>query len=750
MGLPSTYKQSEIKKTGRLLKGLMPLAVILIVILQGCTPNNPYRSEDDKKSIYYTTFNEPPKHLDPAKSYTDDEYGFIGEIYEPPLQYHFLARPYKIIPLTAEGVPQPVYMDKSGKKLFYDAPPEKVARAVYELRIKKGIKYQEHPAFAKDATGLPLYANIDAGTLSAIDGIRDFPKTGTRELSSDDYIFEIKRMADPQIGCPIYPMLEKYILGYHDYAELLKKDLAGIRAQRKKALGASYNQMLDEKNNPIVLDYNAHALPGVEKINEHTYRIILNAKYPQFIFWLAMPFFAPVPQEAARFYGQPLLAGKNITLDRYPVGTGAYMMDTFNPNMEIILARNANFHGERYPDYGEGDDEKKGLLTDAGKEVPFIDRIVFKLEKETIPRWNKFLQGYYDSSGISSESFDQAVSIGSGGGADVTDAMKARGIRLLTSVRPATYYAGFNMLDETVGGYSAEKQKLRQAVSIALDYEEYIEIFNNGRGIHAMSLIPPGIFGYGGAEEINPYVYAYDNGKKKAERLSIEYARRLLAEAGYPEGRDKTGRPLTITFDNPMTGADSTPVVNWYIKKFKTLGIQLENRTTDYNRFQEKMQKGNFQFFTWGWNADYPDPENFLFLLAGANGKVKFQGENASNYSNPEFDRLFKQMENMDSTPERAKIIRKLTEISQKDAAIVFGYHPVTFGLFHKWVENQKPHSMSFNTMKYLKLSPEERYKLRRAWNRPVVWPVAAVIVIIGALIAIGMTVIRKKAAKRH
>jgi hypothetical protein len=66
-----------------------------------------------------------------------------------------------------------------------------------------------------------------------------------------------------------------------------------------------------------------------------------------------------------------------------------------------------------------------------------MEKIVFKLEKEAIPRWNKFLQGYYDNSGITSDSFDQAVSIGSAGRPELTEPMEERGIRLLTSVRPS-------------------------------------------------------------------------------------------------------------------------------------------------------------------------------------------------------------------------------------------------------------------------------------------------------------------------
>ena len=716
----------------RAYRALLALSLFAFALLAGCTPNDPYRPFERSSNIFYTTFLEPPKHLDPARAYSSDEYDFLSQIYEPPLQYHYLKKPYTLIPLTVEDVPEPAYFGTGGERVPQGAPASAVAKAVYELKVKKGVMYQEHPAFARDRNGKPLYSGLDPGSLSGVSGPGDFKIKGTRELAADDFIYQIMRLADPQVESPVLSILEKYILGLKEYSEALRKDLDEIRAKRRAAAGLAYNQAADEEQNPIILDYRRHPLPGVEKVDSHTFRIILKTKYPQFVYWLAMPFFSPMPREAAEFYKQGALARRNITLDRYPVGTGPYVMETFNPNMEIALAKNNNFHFEPYPEEGEDADEKAVLLRYAGQKLPFIEKIVFKLEKEAIPRWNKFLQGYYDNSGITSDSFDQAVSMSTTGKPGLTEEMSERGMRLLTSVRPSTYYAGFNMLDDVVGGYSTEKQKLRQAISIALDYEEYIEIFNNGRGMAAMSALPPDIFGYKeGREGINPYVYDWDEARRRPVRKTIQEAKRLLAEAGYPGGRDRNGRPLVITFDNPWTGADSTAMINWYIKKFALLGIQLENRTTDYNRFQEKMFGGNFQFFSWGWNADYPDPENFFFLLVGSNSKVAHQGENAANYSNPEFDRLFKQMENMDNGPERQKVIDEMTAIARSDAPWVWGFHPVAFSLQHGWVENVKPNPMANNTMKYIKIDSSERQARRDAWNRPNVWPVIIAIAIL-------------------
>jgi len=719
---------------------------LFFIIMAGCTPNNPYRAAERGKNIFYSTFTEPPKHLDPARSYSSDEYRFIAQIYEPPLEYHYLKRPYRLIPLTAREVPRPAYFDARGRPLPPAAPPEKVAKAVYEIRIKKGIMYGPHPAFAKRSDGTPLYRGLKERDLDGIEEIRDFPGSGTRELLARDYVLEIKRLADPLVESPILPILEKYILGLEELSKKMRHDLDSIRRARKEAAGPAYNQGLDEMANPIRLDYDRYDLPGAVVTGRYTYRITLKRKYPQFIYWLAMPFFSPVPREALDFYAQGPLAARNITLDRYPVGTGPFVMDTFNPNMEITLKANKNFHGEKYPAEGGPGDREAGLLVDSGRPMPFISRAVYRLEKEAIPRWNKFLQGYYDTSGISNESFDQAVTFGGGGRPELTPYMKKKGIRLQTSVMPSTYYAGFNMLDDVVGGYTEAKRKLRQAISIAIDYEEYLEIFNNGRGIPAFSPLPPGIFGHvDGKKGINPYVYTWDEKKHRPRRRSIEYARRLMREAGYPGGRDKTGRPLSITFDNPWTGPGQADLIKWYIKRFRLLGIQLVNRTTDYNRFQEKMRSGNFQFFSWGWNADYPDPENFLFLLIGSNSKAKYQGENVANYMNPEFDRLFKVMENMDNSPERLRVIEKMLDIARRDAPWVWGFHPVSFGLFHGWVKNVKPNAMANNTLKYLRIDAEQRARKRGEWNRPRVWPVAALLGLIAAAILAGLYSMKKK-----
>jgi ABC-type transport system substrate-binding protein len=429
------------------------------------------------------------------------------------------------------------------------------------------------------------------------------------------------------------------------------------------------------------------------------------------------------------------MSERNITLDWYPVGTGPFMLTVNNPNRQMILQRNPNFHGERYPEQGEAGDREAGLLADAGRPLPLIDTVIYSLEKENIPTWNKFLQGYYDASGVSSDSFDQAVQISAGGDISLTPELQDKGIRLNTAVATSISYMGFNMLDPVVGGDSERARLLRQAIAIAMDYEELISIFANGRGIPAQGPLPPGIFGYlDGPAGINPYVYDWT--PHGAQRKPVEEARLLLAKAGYPDGRDvDTGKPLALYFDTTGGGPDDAARLNWIRKQFAKLDIQLQIRNTDYNRFQDKMLKGTAQIFQWGWNADYPDPENFLFLLYGNNGKVEHNGENAANYRNAEFDRLFERMKNMENGPQRQEVIDRMVEVLRHDAPWVFGFHPKQFVLYHAWYHNAKTNLMANNGLKYRRIDPQLREQKRQAWNQPVVWPLG----VLGLLLALAM-----------
>ena len=712
--------------------------------------NDPYPLHERGANILYTAFTERPKHLDPVQSYSEDEATFLYQIVEPPLQYHYLKRPYVLEPATADGMPRLRRLDAAGRELPASADPARVASTVVEVRIRPGILYQPYPASATPDTGEPRYLGLSATDLRGVRGLGDFAETGTRELVAADYVYQIKRLAHPRLHSPIFELMAEYLPGLKVLQQALQAALDDRGADGARAdvpqQGATSPRAGDP---PGWLDLDRFALPGVEVVDRHTYRITLKGAYPQFLYWLSMPFFSPVPREADRFFAQPGMAERNLTLDWWPLGTGPYMLVENNPNARMVLARNPNYRGDAYPCEGEGGaeggDARAGLLADCGKPMPFIDKVVFSREREGIPYWNKFLQGYYDASGVSSDNFDQAVTLTSQGEVSLSEDMEAKGIRLLTSVSPSIFYLGFNMLDPLVGGgpSKAEQErarKLRQAISIALDMEEFVSIFLNGRGLPGMSPLPPGIFGAReGRAGINPVVYTWEGSDEAGRpvRRGVDEARRLLAEAGWPNGRNaQSGEPLVINLDTTPGGLGDKARSDWLAKKFRDLGVQFVVRPTDFNRFQDQVRQGNAQLFFFAWNADYPDLENLLFLLHGPQGKVKFNGQNAANYSNPEYDALFERMKSMPDSPERQRIIDRMVAILQHDAPWIFAFHPMAYSLQHGWVLNRKTGAMVRNTMKYQRLDIARREAARADWNRPVLWPLALVALLLAAIVA--------------
>ncbi|HIQ26973.1 MAG TPA: peptide ABC transporter substrate-binding protein [Sulfurovum sp.] len=671
--------------------------------------NNPHDSQKVKTDTLFSSFSLPPKKLDPVISYSMNEWAIIGQIYEPPLQYNYLKRPYALEPLTLTTLPTIRYLDKDNNEVAEDS--DNVVYSEYILEVRKDVKYQNHPSFVKNNTGELIYGALDKESLEEIETPYDFSQTATRHLHAEDYAYAIKRMAVRQNHSPVLDSMLDHIVGLEKFSHRI--------TQIAK----------EKKQHHELLDLRPYTIEGVTVVGSHRLQIKIKGKYPQFLYWLSMNFFAPIPWEADLFYQQDALIAKNITLNWFPVGTGAYYLAENNPNKQMRLLRNPNYHTEYYPTLSKEEQVAshvpKDLLKDAGLTLPFIQEVIYSLEKESIPLWNKFLQGYYDASGISSEAFDQAVQISTSGNMGLSQEMEEKGIVLKGSVQPSIFYLAFNMVDPIVGGYSQAAKKLRQAISIAQNQEEYISIFMNERGIAAQGIIPPGIFGHEEGEEgTNKVIYDWVKGKRVRKPLNV--AKRLLAEAGYPNGiSEKTGKPLKLYYDTTATGPDDRALMDWQRKQFDKLGIQLVIRATDYNRFQDKVRKGKTQLFSWGWNADYPDPENFFFLLYGGNASVDTNGAgiNSSNYKNTKFDALFTQMKTMKNTPKRMKLIKEMTEILREDAPWIWGIHPKSLTLSHQWYQNVLPNDMANNTLKYKRINASLRVKKQQEWNQPVIFP---------------------------
>ena len=207
-----------------------------------------------------------------------------------------------------------------------------------------------------------------------------------------------------------------------------------------------------------------------------------------------------------------------------------------------------------------------------------------------------------------------------------------------------------------------------------------------------------------------------------------------MEEAGFPGGRDvRTGQPLILNYDyQKVPTPELRAEIDWVIKQFAKLGVQLELRATDYNRFQDKMDSGSAQVFWWGWNADYPDAENFLALLYGPNSKALThgQGENAANYQNDEYDRLYSKLRYLEDGPEKQAVMDQMTTVARRDSPWLWGYNPYAIGSYQPWMSGGKPTYLINDRMLYRRIDPAMRAQLVREWNPAHFWPLWLIVVL--------------------
>ncbi len=686
--------------------------ILLAFALAACSDqvSSPHGAGAAAENTLFTAFSgRSPKTLDPTSSYASDETPFTYHIYEPPLSYHYLKRPYELQAGSSQ-LPQVAWFDAAGKPVQSAA---QAATSVYTLKVTPNVQFQPHPAFAKDAAGNYNNHALSAAQIAGKYSPWDFPSTGMRTLTAHDFAYSIKRLATPRVPSPVFGHLSEYIVGLKELSEQLKAADKAIT----KGLPPT------RRDKPF-LDLRSFELKGVKVIDDNTLTITVNGVYPQFKYWLAMTFFSPIPWEAEAFYSQQGMAAQNLSLAQWPVGTGPYMMGKSIANRQHELIRNPNYRGGVYPCEGEASDAALGLLADCGKKTPFIDRVVFNLEREAVPLEAKFMAGYYDIPETQRGEYGSSYLVSIQDATEKGNTLKNRNIRLPSHIDTSIFFTGFNWLDPVVGkGADAASQTrnraLRQAIAIAFDQEEYVALYDQDQAHVMQGPIPPSMFGYRDGEAgLNKTVYEWDEGK--AKRKSIETAKKLMVEAGYPEGRNAaTGQPLVLYLDtNSSNPTGDKSKYEWEQKQFAKLGIQLEVRVTDFNRYQDKLRKGTAQLFDGGWGADYPDAENFLFLLYGPNAVAKQGGENAANYSNPTFDAAFDTMKTLEDGADKQALIDKMVKTVQDDTPWMWGRAPMSAGAYHQWVLNGKPTQQIRNLLQYYRIDPALRVAKQAEWNQ--------------------------------
>ncbi len=184
--------------------------------------------------------------------------------------------------------------------------------------------------------------------------------------------------------------------------------------------------------------------------------------------------------------------------------------------------------------------------------------------------------------------------------------------------------------------------------------------------------------------------------------------------------------------------------IQFLVDSWRKIGLDVEVAPSTYNQFQEKVKKNRHQIYMWGWIADYPDPENFLFLLTSK--MAEGDGPNHSNFKNQRFDALFEQMRSRENDAIRAKVIAEMIGLLEFERPWIELFHGESYALYHGWVEQYKRPGFVYPTIKYQNINADLRSASRTEWNQAVIWPAFALAFIALAIVIPGIrTLIRER-----
>lgn len=511
----------------------------------------------------------------------------------------------------------------------------------WRFKLKKGVRFQDDPCF---------------------------PNGKGRELVTDDVFYSWKRLADPEHKLENWWLFQGMIVGFDEFKE-----------QQGKA----------EK-----FDYSA-PVAGMKKISDHEFEVVLTKPVYKFLYVLAQFQTSVVPREAVETYG--------AEFSMRPVGTGPFMVRPggWRPGERLTFLRNPNYREELYPgelrykdepEAEKHDREVLGLLNDAGKRLPLVDRIEVSFYVPDPAMWLDFQAGKLDYTQVPAEYFEQAFVLRT---KRLRPEWAARGITSHAVPLLDFIFRGFNMEDPVVGGYTEQKRALRQAISLAIDLDEINKTFYNDINIVYDGPIPPGLEGHPEDGEAEVSYRGQD----------IDYAKELLEKAGYKDGKDKSGRQLVLDFYTDQSG-NSAEQAQAQQRMLDRIGVKLNVRLVNFSELIEAVNEKKAQYFSFAWGSDYPDAENNLALFYSKN---KAPGANHYNYDRPEYDALYERVLVMKPGEERTKLYEQMRDMIIEDAPFVGSMARTRFYLVQPWLKNVKPAEDFHNWMKYLNVDNTKR-----------------------------------------
>jgi len=369
-----------------------------------------------------------------------------------------------------------------------------------------------------------------------------------------------------------------------------------------------------------------NSVKHIEIVNDSTLTIALHYPFPAFLGLLSMQYASVIPHEAIEYYGDRFRA--------HPVGTGPFRFKYWKEGEKLILRRNLR--------YFEKDSQ--------GNELPYLEAIAISFITDKQAEFMEFLKGNLDFiSGLNPANKDELITREGKLTPEYHDK-----IIMQTAPYLNTEYLGF-MIDTSLLPYHpiVHDKRIRQAVNYGFDRKKMMKYLRNNMGTPAnKGFVPLGLATH--HQEAAGYTH------------QPEKARKLLKEAGFPNGKELP--PLTLT-----TTSDYLDLCEYIQHQLAQVGIPIEIEVNTGATYRDRMAHGKLPFFRGSWIADYPDAENYLALFYSDNKSP--QGPNYTHFASPDYDKLYEQSMREPNDSIRLSLYREMNDIITREAIVVPLYY---------------------------------------------------------------------------
>ena len=393
---------------------------------------------------------------------------------------------------------------------------------------------------------------------------------------------------------------------------------------------------------------------GFTAIDDTTFQLKLARPFQSILGILSMQYCSIVPKEAIEKY--------KTDFRRHPVGSGPFSFVAWEEGQALILKKNEN--------YFEKDSE--------GKSLPYLDGIKVSFYDSKATEFLEFQQNRLDFIDDIDPSFKDEVLTKTG---NLKKTWQGK-IELHKHPYLNIEYLGILVDGENdlVKNSPLRLQKIRQAINYGFNRKKMMLYLRNSIGTAAESgFVPAGLPSF---DSIIVKGYHYDVGK----------AKQLLAEAGYPEGKNLPEiKLLTI----PIYGDLGTYIANELLQ----VGIKVQVEVIQKSLLMEQTSKSQAPFFRGSWIADYPDAENYLSVFYGRNPAPP----NYTRYKNAEFDLLYEKALSEKNDSLRYKMYQQMDQIIINDAPVVPLWYDMAIHLVHPDVKIFYPNSLNLLELRWVK-----------------------------------------------